>query len=311
MDKKLLDLLKRSAAIPSMPQVAARFLEIVQDPEFRYQDVVEVLSPDPGMTTEILRLANSPLFGVTRQVTSLPQALALLGLKRVRSLVLGRYIVDSIDKKKLTLIDASYYWRRSLVTAVLAARLAEPIEPKLREEAFTAGLLADIGIVILDEAVPEQFQPVAREYRPHGRPNLLALELEALSASHGEVSAVALEQWRLPDVVCDAVRWHASDLSESKDGRYHLARIVSTADRIAKYLCESPTAADEVAGNCTKILAEIDLEPDVLALILNEIEPQIAEFASILRIDMIPSQIYEMIAQELKASPTVLATAGT
>ena len=310
MDNRLLDFLKRSAAIPSMPQVASRFLTIVQDPEFRYQDVVEVLSPDPAMTTEILRLANSPLFGVARQVTSLSQALALLGLKRVRSLVLGRYIVDSIDKKKLKLIDASYYWRRSLVTAVLAARLADAIEPKLREEAFTAGLLADIGIVILDEALPERFQPVAQEYRPHGRPDLFALEMEAFSASHGEVSAVALEHWRLPDVVCDAVRWHAQDLSENKDGKCHLAQIVSTADRIAKYLCEPPSNVDEVADHCAKALAEINLKPDVLAVILSEIEPQIAEFASILRIDVIPSQVYEVIAQQLKTSQIVSAATG-
>ena len=87
MDHNVFDLIKRSAAVPSMPQVAARFLEIVQDPDFEYKEVVEVLSTDPGMTGELLRLANSPLFGVARKITTLnqgphppgPQACAVVG----------------------------------------------------------------------------------------------------------------------------------------------------------------------------------------------------------------------------------------
>ena len=99
MDTNVLDLLKRSAAIPSIPQVAMRFLELIQDPDFEYRELADVLATDPGTAGEILRLANSSLFGVSRQITSLSHAMAMLGVKRVRSLVLGRYIVDSIDKK--------------------------------------------------------------------------------------------------------------------------------------------------------------------------------------------------------------------
>ena len=299
MDNTVFDLLKRSAAIPSMPQVAARFLEIVQDPEFEYREVVDVLSIDPGMASEILRLANSPLFGVTRQITSLSQALPLLGLKRVRSLVLGRYIVESIDQKNPPTIDISYYWRRSLATAVLAARLADPLKPELREEAFTSGLLSDVGVVILDEALPEQYRPIAQQYCPHGQADLGELEQQTLNATHGEVSAMVLEHWRLPTVVCDAVRFHAGGAADQTDENAQLARIVSAADRIGKYLCETPADLDEVAGVCREAMTDIQLDPGVLAKTLVEIEPQIEEFASVLRIDVIPSQIYAMIAQKL------------
>ncbi len=298
MDTAVLDLLKRSAAIPSMPQVATRFLEIAQEPDFDYREVVEVLSTDAGTAGEILRLANSALFGVTRRVTALSQALALLGIKRVRSLVLGRYIVDSINQKGCSHIDPGYYWRRSLATAVLAARLAEALAPDHREEAFISGLLADIGVMILDDALPDQYQPIAEQYQPGGNADLSSAEEVLLGTTHAEVSAVVLEHWQLPEVVCEAVRGHPWELRQ-EDGPV-LSHIVGGADRIGKHLCEGPAELEAAVENCRQVVRELNLEPSVLARCLEEIEPRIEEFAELLRIDVIPSHVYEMIANGLR-----------
>lgn len=307
MDTTVLDLLKRSAAIPSMPQVATRFLEIVQDPDFNYQEVVEVLSTDPGTASEILRLANSALFGVTRQVTVLSQAVTLLGIKRVRSLVLGRYIVDSINQKNCTGIDAQYYWRRSLATAVFAARLADTLAPNQREEAFISGLLSDIGVVILDDALPDRYRPLAEQYQPHGNAELASAEVTLLGTSHAEVSALVLEHWQLPEVVCDAVRRHPWE--QRAEDTPPLARIIGAADRLAQRLCETPTHPEIVIEDCRTIVEVLELDASVLTRSLEEIEPQIREFADMLGIEVIPSQVYEMIARELKEKLTESASA--
>jgi len=298
MDTTVLDLLKRSAAIPSMPQVATRFLEIVQQPDFAYADVVEVLSTDPGTAAEILRLANSALFGVTRQVTGLQQAITLLGIKRVRSLVLGRYIVDSINCKSCATIDPAYYWRRSLTTAVLAARLADAIVSDNREEAFISGLLADIGVVILDDALPDPYRPIAEQYSPEGNAGLCSAEQVLLGANHAEVSALVLEHWQLPDIVCEAVRRHPWELHQ--DDAPVLARAVGAADRIAKRLCEHPADLEIFVEDCRRITQALDLDVSVLAGCLEEIEPQIREFAELLHIDALASPTCEMIAAELR-----------
>jgi len=253
-------------------------------------------------------LANSPLFGVTRTITSLAQALTLLGLKRVRSLVLGRYIVDSIDKKRPVVIDMAYYWRRSLTTAVLASRLAEAVAPKLREEAFTAGLLADIGVVILDESLPERFRPIAQEYRPCGRSPLWDLETATLSLTHGAVSAMVLEDWRLPAVICESVTRHSEPPAAEADESSPLARIVRSAECVGKFLCEEPADLDEAGASCIQAAAEISLDPQMLARIISEIEPQIAEFASILRIKAGPSQVYGQMAEKLRMLSAVPAS---
>ncbi len=298
MDTTVFDPMKHSAAIPSMPQVAVRFLEIVQDPDFDYREVVEVLSSDPGTTSDILRLANSSLFGVTRKVTALPHAMTLLGIRRVRALVLGRYVVESIGQKGCASVEPAYYWRRSLTTAVLAARLADALTPDRREEAFIAGLLADIGIVILDEAIPKKYRAIAEQYKAGGNPDLAVTEKALLDTNHGQVSAAVLDRWKLPQAVCQAVRWHPWELKEQ--GKDLLADIVGAADRVSKKLCEPPADIDAVVADCREIAHVLNLAPESLARCLMEIEQHITELSSLLRIDVIASQVYRLIASKLE-----------
>ena len=122
MNARILETIKKSAAVPSMPQVVLRFLEIMQDPEFDYKDLERVLATDPGTVGEVLRLANSALFGVRNKVVSIKQALTLLGPKRTRSLLLGRYLVDTMSHRKVAGLDMSYFWRRSLAASVVASQ---------------------------------------------------------------------------------------------------------------------------------------------------------------------------------------------
>jgi HD-like signal output (HDOD) protein len=297
VDNIVLDQLKRSAAIPSMPQVAIRFLEIIQEPDFEFEDVVEVFSTDPGATSDILRLANSPLFGVTRQITSLHHALILLGLKRVRSLVLGRYIVDSIDQKSVPNLDTSYYWRRSINTAVLAARLADVLDSQMREEAFVCGLLADMGVVILADVLKDRYQSIVSQYRPGGPTDFAQLEQENIGLTHGQASALVLEYWKLPDVICQAVRCHSWETLQQGDPL--LGWIVGAADRISKHLCENPKELDTAAAQCQNVLGALDLSPNVLVQGLADLEDQIKELTQVLRLDVAPSNVYRLMAQKL------------
>ncbi|HPD28435.1 MAG TPA: HDOD domain-containing protein [Phycisphaerae bacterium] len=306
MDTTVLELIKRSAAIPSMPQVAVRFLEIIQDPDFDYREVVEVLSSDPGTTCEILRLANSALFGVTRKVTALPHAMTLLGIKRIRSLVLGRYIVESLNRNGCASIEPAYYWRRSLTAAVLAARLADAILPDRREEAFISGLLADVGIVILDAAFPDKYRTIAEQYRPGGNPDLALTEEILLGTTHGKVSATVLDHWKLPEAICEAVHWHSWECREQ--GRNALADLTGAANRISTWVCEAPTDLDAVVADCREIAHVLNLAPETLARCLMEIEEHVSDLSSLLRIEVVSSQMYEVITTRISEGLTHLET---
>jgi HD-like signal output (HDOD) protein len=284
-----------------VPLVVTRFLEVTQEADFEFDDLAELLGTDPGIASEILRWANSALFGVTRKVTSLRQALTLLGIKRIRSLVLSRYMVQSVGSGHKGGVDMSYLWRRSLASAVLAARFADALLPGKREEAFISSLLADIGVVILADGFHQRYQPVAERYRPCQPYDLTDLEHAAVGVTHADVSALVLEHWQLPELIGRAVRHHHTWPLDARvpEEVALLARITNGSSRIGKLLCEKPHAG-EVGPVCSEAMELIGLEMSVLVRMLDKIETDIQELAEILRVDVIPSSVYETIVNEIK-----------
>ena len=298
MNARVLQAIKESAAVPSIPQVVSRFIEIMRDPDFSYDDLVKTLSSDPGTVSEILRVSNSALFGVRQKVVSLRHALTLLGPKRTRSLLLGRYLVDVMARKKLAALDMSYFWRRSLASSVIASRFAHVMMPNLLEEAFIAALLADIGIPILAEAMPDCYGTIAAEFKPYGKSPSPEREHKAVQATHGEVSAMVLAHWTLPSVVTSAVNLHQSPPKEGGDAGA-VARLLKAADALGRLLCEIPRE-DEVVTVCGEATALVGVDMDVVTELLPTIERDIEELASALRIDVIPTNVYALITKTVQ-----------
>lgn len=298
MDAKVLDHIKKSAAVPSAPQVVVRFIEIMQDPDFDYNDMVKVLSADPGTVSEILRIVNSALFGVRQKIVSLRQALTLLGPKRARSLLLGRYLVDAISTKRVDGLDMSYFWRRSLTTSVVGSRLSDALLPKYRDEVFIGGLLADIGIPILAEVFPDGYAPILANYVPRGQYITEEQEREAVGVTRAEVSAMVLNHWTLPDQLVGAVNLSLSS-NPGDDDVASIARIINSAGRIAKLLCEVPDS-EEVSTVCQSATAFLGCSVQVLIDLLPPIESDIEELAETLRIDVLPSHVYATIAKTIQ-----------
>jgi HD-like signal output (HDOD) protein len=299
MNPKVAEAIRQSAAVPSIPQVVMRFLEVIQDPNFNYDDVVKVLSVDAGMVSEVLRLSNSALFGVSRKVTTLKQALTLLGPRRTRSLVIGRYLTEAVGNTGEGLIDRSYFWRRSLASAVIAARIADEVCPRQRDEVFLGALLADVGVTILAEALPEEYAPVATQYAPHGDGFGVELEERTLSASHAEVSAMVLAEWSLPDSICTAVRLSHDNTVESTNEANHMAMVINASDRVGKLLCEIPDVTQS-AEECVAAMQFVGAELAVLEKVLGEVEADVEELAGMLKIDVIPSAVYAKIAEAIR-----------
>jgi HD-like signal output (HDOD) protein len=299
MNAHVIAAIKKSAAVPTIPRVVTRFLEVTNDPNYSYDDIVKVLSTDAGTVSEILRLANSALFGLPGEVTSLRQALTLLGPKRTRSLVLGRCLVDQMNKYPAGSICVTYFWRRSLVTAVLSSRLADVVAPEVREEAFLSGLLADIGVAILSNALGEQYEPIASQYCPNGTPSTEDWEHECVGVTHAEVSAMVLSDWGLPEPICKAVNLHMSSTVKPTDPGNRIARILNSADRVGCLLCELPKP-DQASLICAEAMAFIGADLDALAQTLSSIEKDVEELAAILKTDVIPSNVYHLIARAIQ-----------
>ncbi len=272
-----------------------------------------MLATDPGIASELLRLSNSSLFGVTREISSLQQAVTLLGMGRVRTLVLGKYMVERVDADAMTGVDFdfSYYWRRSLGTAVLAAKFADQLAPRHREEAFIASLMSDIGVVVMLRAIPNDYAVVAAEYAPLHGENFLDQELAAVGITHADVSSVVMDKWKFPPMVVEAVRQHHSDtLTEHREDDAHtLARSLGAAGLMAKLLYEL-NDRDVVVRVCATAMEIGGLNALAFQNALQDLDSTVSDFAKLLNIDIIESKMYsricEIVAETLEHRTSVV-----
>ena len=185
-----------------------------------------------------------------------------------------------------------------MTCAVLTARFADVLVPRLREEVFIAALLADVGVTILAQEMPTEYEPMLKCYRPHGRADTAQVELDSVGVTHAEMSAVVLEYWDLPVLICEAVEHHQSDVAAGTEAT-QLARIISSSDRIAKLLCESPEL-EHLADECNEAMSFIDLDLCVLMDMIDKVEADVTELAEMLRLDVIASSVYGLIAKAIK-----------
>lgn len=191
-------------ALPSAPPVyAALSSAMANDPSIR--DIEEIVMKDQAIAAKVLQIVNSAFFGAPRLVTSLPQALSFLGLSALRSLVLTVEAFKVFDSSKGC---AGFSFEEHQVHGLLTARIASrTVLPRERETAFTAGLLHDVGTLILASRVPEVFQEVLRVSRDTCRP-VEDVETERMATSHAVVGAQLLGLWGLPGSIVEIVGRH-------------------------------------------------------------------------------------------------------
>ena len=304
MHADTLEAIQKSAAIPSMPMIATRCYEMTSDPNCNYDRLTELLTTDAGMATDVLRLSNSALFGVTRQVVSLKQAVTLLGLRRIRDLVLSRYLVQKLNNVRGGLIDINHFWRRSLATGILASRFAEAAALRGRDEVFIGGLLADVGVVILANALALQFGPIANQYRATQSQQWAALELGQLGVAHPEVSALVLEQWNLPTTVVEAVRRHHEVCEAKPSATPDVAGIIGAAGEVARCLCEA-AAPDVATKGCIDAMSRVGLDASVLSTALAAIEADMKGMSRLLGVDVVDTKTFAAVGAQLAAGQVV------
>jgi len=226
--------LERCSTLPTMPAVAVRVLNLCQSEDLDLKQIADAICQDPALSAKVLRLVNSPAFGLRQEVRTVPHALALLGLNAVRTLALSFSLVRDLRKGQQSGLQA--YWKRSIIAAVAARELANALRFPAPDEAFLAALLQDIGILALGRVAGRAYEEIAaRAGDDHTR--LAALEHEAFGADHAAVGGWMVESWKLPRPLCHAVlRSHqgqpALDNALPEDVR-KLASVVRVAGLVA------------------------------------------------------------------------------
>ena len=195
-------------SVPSLPSVAVELQKYINDPDVGFDHLAMVIQHDPGLTVNILKVANSSYFGFSRTIKSVQEAISRLGTKRVFQMVLGMSVAPEVSKPVVGYdMDAGGLWEHSLATAVCAEQLVKALHLKDAEEAFTAGLLHDLGKVVLGTFVEVDDQPI-KEIVHCDDLAFNEAEQMVLGIDHAEVAGQLLENWNLPEEVVASARWH-------------------------------------------------------------------------------------------------------
>ena len=213
--RKLLteDALKRLVsqveALPSLPSVYHEIVEALQSEDTSIGIVGEIISKDISMSVKMLQLVNSAFFGLPRRISNPSQAVILLGLDTVKSLVLSIHMFSQFDQDKLKDLSLDVIWRHSMAVGGFAKRIAksEGLDTKIIDDSFMAGMLHDVGKLVLATNFPDKYLSVLTMAKEEGF-QVHEAEYEMFHCSHAEVGAYMLGLWGLPDSLIMASAFH-------------------------------------------------------------------------------------------------------
>ncbi len=196
-----------SIRLVSLPEVCLRVNEMLDDPDTSASDFGLVISQDTGLTARLLKIVNSSFYGFSSRIETVSRAVAIIGLRELRGLVIAASAVEIFSRIPTDVLNMVRFWRHSVYCGVVARLLAERCHVLHSERLFVAGLLHDIGKLIICNRLPEQARVVQEKIS--NRDGLdFEIEQTMLGFDHAEVGGELLSSWLMPQSLINAVRYH-------------------------------------------------------------------------------------------------------
>lgn len=227
-------ILKEVKDIPPFSSIANRALKLTNDPKSSAIDISRVISYDPAFTARVLRMANSAYYGFTRKVTTVSEAIVILGYETLKSVVLALTLQRFYDREFFGYgLEKGDLWRHSVGCALSARLIAVQVKYPSVEEAFVSGLLHDVGKVILSQFIKEEMEKIIDLSGAEGL-SFSEAEKKVLGFDHQEIGSKVVEKWNFNDKIVEAIRYHHKPDKAKKD--QELTAIVHVADFICMSL---------------------------------------------------------------------------
>lgn len=273
---KLLDLAEGSD-LSSIKSVVSEILQVVNDPASGVAHLKKVVECDPPLSARILRRANSALYGFRRKISGIQEAIICIGFDSVKELALSQKVGELFERSG----DAYGYsrrqlWKHSVAVGVCAKLLYRREFRERGDQAYAAGLLHDLGMIVEEEFIPDVFRQMLRLASTEKR-NLFEAECTALGYTHAEVGAGLAERWGLPAELVEAVRCHHQPewAGGSNSVRMNLAIYVSNVICQARMLGYGDAPASDPAV-WSRSLEELGVSAFAMELIVDEVVKQVA-----------------------------------
>jgi diguanylate cyclase (GGDEF)-like protein len=208
INEKIFDsIFEKADNLPTLPGVAIKLLEVVQDQNSAITEIGKILSTDPPLSAKVLKIVNSSFYSLPSKITSVNHAIRMLGINSVKNLALSFSVINKFSSMGLKNFDYTNFWKDSLIGAISVKLLGEKIIQPYSDDIFFLGLLQNIGILTLCHCVPEKFSLVSEAYKKNGL-HLYQAESQILGFNHMEVGEFLAKSWGLPETFYTPIGYH-------------------------------------------------------------------------------------------------------
>ncbi len=221
--------------LPTVPFIIEEVTKVIEDTRASAAKLGGVISHDQGLVTKILTVANSPLYGIPRRVATIDFAIVILGFNQIKNIVIALSMMETIKKFGDKNFNQKKYWLHSYMVATTAKRIADDLGFPESGEAFTAGLLHDLGIPVIYKYFKSEYDSIVEDVALKGHTHYEA-EIKLLGMTHGEIGKVLIDRWNLPEELSEMiVCHHQPSLAENNK---QLISLIHLADYVVSQLLE-------------------------------------------------------------------------
>lgn len=282
-DKLVLTAVSEISHIATLPQITLKIIKLVEDPNSSANDLNNVITHDPALGARILKVVNSAFYGLPGQVASINRAIVLLGLNAVKNIAIAASLAKLFRGGQISpFFNARDLWHHSIAVAAGSRLIAKAAGHGLPDEAFLAGLIHDLGIMVEIQARRMPFVEIMEKL--HHQPDLTLRQAEeaVLGANHQEFGAALCKAWKFP-VSFQYVTGHHHDSLSLPEEQRALACVVHAADIIAAKLKIGFTRSVEQQEIPAELLKELNLTPEQVDEISGELPQAIDEASGLLK----------------------------
>lgn len=264
------ELIHDNLELVSLPDIVSRINAMIDDPDCTAVDIAEVIGQDAPLTARLLKLVNSPFYNFPSQIDTISMAITIVGTRQLRDLAMAAAITGRFRRIPEGLPGPDIFWHHNLACATAARIIAQETGLRQQEQLFVAGLLHDIGKLVMYLAAPARAREALARAKA-GETDPTTLEQAVFGFDHAELGAELLQQWRLPETLVHPVRWHhtpdAAPAFRQEVAAIHLAEAI--ANTIAP-----PLSPDDDRPIDLDAWTVLGLDPDRLEALIHETERQ-------------------------------------
>lgn len=274
-------LVEKKIQLSSLPDIYHQVVNVLNDPKSSASHLAKVIGKDPGLSSSLLKIVNSAFYSLPQKVSSITRAIALIGGKELSTIAMGISVIRFFKDIPADLVNMKKFWLHSIATGVLARYIAAQKVGLPEEEFFIAGLLHDIGRLILFREFPQTMTYAIRQSRTQ-HSQLLHVEHQIFRFDHSLVADRAMEKWNFPKLLRQTIRYHHIPLSSPIPIE---ASILYTANTLASAIQYGFSGEELIPPFPARVWDNLELSTSVLAPAVRQADRQVHEILHAFSLD--------------------------